>query len=315
MVQITAAGRLRGIRRASLTGLWGNAILAAAKITVGFLAGSLAVIGDGIDSSTDVVISIMTLLVSWYIAKPSDKEHPFGHGRAETIATSALAFIVFFAGTQLLIRTVQDLMGGGERKIPDLAAVYVTGFSIAGKLLLAWSQNHFGKKYRSGMLVANARNMQGDVLISAAILAGLFFTIILDMPILDPITAFLVSLWILKAGLEIFSKVNLELMDGNTDEALYRSIFEAVRTVKGAGNPHRARIRKIANLYDIDLDIEVDGRMRVFQAHEIAVRVEKAIREKIDNVFDVMVHIEPEGNTEENESYGLSEDKIEEAET
>jgi cation diffusion facilitator family transporter len=307
--------RLRGIRRASLIGLWGNAILASSKIVVGFLAGSLAVVGDGIDSSTDVIISLMTLMVSRYMAKPSDKEHPFGHGRAETIATSVLAFIVFFAGAQLLIRTLENFADAAVREIPHPAALYVTVFSIAGKLLLAWSQHRFGKKYKSDMLIANSKNMQGDVLISSAILAGLFFTVILDMPVLDPVTAFLVSLWILKSGLDIFRTVNMELMDGNTDRDLYRAIFEAVREVRGAGNPHRARIRKIASLYDIDLDIEVKPQMRVDQAHGIAVQVEKAIREKIDNVFDVMVHIEPEGNTEENESYGLSETEIKEEQT
>jgi cation diffusion facilitator family transporter len=304
--------RLQGIRRASLISLWGNAVLASAKIVVGLLAGSLAVVGDGIDSSTDVVISFMTLLVSRYMAKPSDREHPFGHGRAETIATSALAFIVFFAGAQLFIRTAGRLAGGEERGVPAVAAIYVTVFSIAGKLLLAWSQKYYGKKYRSQMLIANAGNMRADVFISAAILAGLFFTVMLEMPVLDYITALLVSLWIMKAGFAIFRKVNMELMDGNTDRALYRSIFDAVRTVGGAGNPHRARIRKIANLYDIDLDIEVDPLMKVYEAHRIAALVERAIRERIDNVFDVMVHIEPDGNTEENEGYGLSEDKLSE---
>jgi cation diffusion facilitator family transporter len=304
--------RLQGIRRASLIGLWGNAALASSKIVVGLLAGSLAVVGDGIDSSTDVVISLMTLAVSRYMAKPSDKEHPFGHGRAETIATSVLAFIVFFAGAQLFIRTLEHLAGGAAREIPHPAALYVTGLSIAGKLLLAWSQHRFGKKYKSEMLIANSRNMRADVLISTAILTGLFFTVILELPILDPLTALLVSLWILKEGLDIFRSVNMELMDGNTNKDLYRAIFEAVRRVEGAGNPHRARIRKIASLYDIDLDIEVDPRMQVSQAHGIAVQVEKAIRAKIDNVFDVMVHVEPEGNTEENESYGLSETEIKE---
>ncbi|MDR1933598.1 MAG: cation diffusion facilitator family transporter [Spirochaetales bacterium] len=302
--------RLQGIRRASLIGLWGNAVLAASKIGVGIFADSLAVVGDGLDSSTDVVISFMTLMVARYMAKPSDKEHPFGHGRAETIATSALAFIVFFAGAQLLVRTVGDLLYAPAREIPHAAALWVTGVSIAGKLLLAWSQRWFGKRYKSDMLLANSRNMQGDVFISAAILIGLFFSVALDLPVLDPVTALLVSLWILHAGLDIFRKVNMELMDGNTDRDLYRAIFEAVRTVEGAGNPHRARIRKIASYYDIDLDIEVKPYMRVDEAHGIAVRVERAIRGRIENVFDVMVHVEPEGNTEENESYGLSENEI-----
>ena len=302
--------RLKGIRRASLIGLCGNAVLAVSKIVVGIFAGSLAVLGDGIDSSTDVVISFITLLVSRYIAKPSDREHPYGHGRAETLATTILAFIVFFAGAQLFIRTIGNLAGGVAHEIPHLAALYVTGFSIAGKLFLARSQRYFGKKYNSEMLVANSQNMQADVLISVSVLAGLVFTHILKLPILDPIAALLVSLWIIKAAVGIFRTVNLELMDGNVNKDLYRSIFDAVRDVKGAGNPHKARIRKIANHYDIDLDIEVDPRMMVYEAHEIAKQVEKAVRARIDNVFDVMVHIEPKGNAELNESYGLSEDEI-----
>ena len=306
--------RLQGIRRASIIGLWGNAVLSATKICAGIVAGSLAVLGDGIDSAADVVISLMTLFVSRYMMKPSDREHPFGHGRAETIATTIVAFIVFFAGAQLLFRSIGDLAGGMVKEVPHSLALYVTGFSIAGKLLLAFSQAKAGKKYKSEMLSANAKNMQTDVLISVAVLAGLIFTFILDMPILDPICALIVSLWILKAGLGIFRTVNLELMDGTADTNLYRTIFEAVHNVEGAARPHRTRIRKIANLYDIVLDIEVDPGMRLYQAHEIAVSVENAIREKIDNVFDIMVHLEPKGNAETNESYGLCETEIDKAE-
>jgi cation diffusion facilitator family transporter len=304
--------RIRAIRRASLISLGGNAVLAAAKIAAGIFSGSLAVVGDGIDSSTDIVISFISLIVAGYMAKPSDKEHPFGHGRAETLATSVLGFIIFFAGTQLLIQAGRSLAGASARELPSPAALYVTVFSIVGKLLLAFSQLSAGKKHSSELLIANGKNMQGDVLISGAILAGLVCVFVLGLPILDPIVAFLVGLWILKSGIDIFRKVNVELMDGNTDPRLYRNIFDAVRSVPGAGNPHRARIRKIASLYDIDLDIEVSRNLRIAEAHSIAGKVEKAIRERIDNVYDIMVHVEPEGNTEENESYGLSENEMRE---
>jgi cation diffusion facilitator family transporter len=304
--------RIKAIRRASYVSLWGNAVLAAAKISTGIFSGSLAVVGDGIDSSTDIVISFMTLVVAGYMAKPSDKEHPFGHGRAETLATSVLGFIIFFAGAQLLIQAIRNLAGDGVREVPSPAALYVTGFSMAGKLLLALSQLSAGKKYSSDMLTANGKNMQADILISGAILAGLVCVYVFRMPILDPIAAILVSIWILKAGVDIFRKVNVELMDGNTDPCLYKAIFEAVRSVSGAGNPHRARIRKIASLYDIDLDIEVARNLNIAEAHAIAGKVEEAICRRIENVFDIMVHVEPEGNAEENESYGLSESEIKE---
>ena len=92
------------LNRASLIALVGNALLAGAKLAIGFISGSLAVVGDGIDSSTDVVIAIVALFTASIVDKPGDREHPYGHSRAETMATTVLAFIVFFAGSQLLVR-------------------------------------------------------------------------------------------------------------------------------------------------------------------------------------------------------------------
>lgn len=309
-VKLDMKKRSRAIAGASIVAMLGNAFLAVAKIGVGSLSGSLAVLGDGIDSSTDVVISFVTLIASRIMAKPSDRVHPFGHGRVETIATTVLSFIIFFAGAQLFLSTLHDLFDTHPVAMPHRAALYVTGLSVLGKILLAWSQFAVGKKYKSDMLIANGKNMRSDVLISSAVLIGLFFTFILDLPIIDPILAFLVSLWIIKIAVGIFIEVNTELMDGNTDSELYRAIFDAVHAVPGAGHPHRARIRKIANLYDVDLDIEVDPNLSVAEAHDLAIAVEKGIRERIDNVFDVMVHVEPEGNLEEEEGFGLSEGEL-----
>lgn len=299
--------RSRAISQAALIALIGNGILAILKIVTGFIAGSLAVVGDGIDSSTDVIIAAITLLASKITAKPSDREHPFGHGRAETLATTLLAFIIFFAGAQLCISTLEHFFEGRTREIPSPLALYVSLLSVVGKLFLAWTQFTFGKRYNSEMLKANGKNMMNDTLISGTVLAGVFFTIVLKKPFLDPLFALLVSLWIMKSAVGIFLGVRTELMDGNTDSELYHTIFDAVRSVPGAGNPHRTRIRKVANLFDIDLDIEVDPTLSVGEAHDIAVEVEREIRNRIDSVFDVMVHVEPQGNLEEGESFGLAE--------
>ncbi|NLV66262.1 MAG: cation transporter, partial [Spirochaetes bacterium] len=93
--------RNRIIQTASLISVAGNALLASAKITAGILSGSLSVLGDGLDSLTDIFISLITLAISIIIIQPPDREHPYGHFRAETIATSVLAFIIFFIGGQL----------------------------------------------------------------------------------------------------------------------------------------------------------------------------------------------------------------------
>ncbi len=294
------------LRRAALIALAGNLVLAILKITVGAASGSLAVLGDGIDSSTDVVIAIMTLAVGFYVSQPSDKEHPWGHGRAETLATIVLAFVVFFAGTRLFESAIERLRSGEAMEIPSTVTLVVTGISIAGKISLALGQFRLAKLTGSSMLKANARNMANDVVISASVFVGLAVTILFKLAFLDSVIALLVGLWVMKAGIGIFREQNLELMDGNADDELYRTLFAAVKSVDGAANPHRARIRRIATAWDIDLDIEVDACLTVREAHAIAARVEEAVREQIPFVYDIMVHVEPAGSGEHNEQYGLS---------
>lgn len=292
------------IRRASIIALVGNALLAAAKLLVGFLSGSLAVVGDGIDTSTDVVIAIVALFTARIVDKPGDREHPYGHSRAETVATTVLAFIVFFAGSQLLVRTATALISGEAAELPSAMAILVTIVSIAGKLLLSWSQFHYGKKAGSSMLIANAKNMRGDVVISSSVLIGLGFTFVLRMPILDRVTALLVSLWIIKVASGIFREANLELMDGTAGAGPYGEVFAAVASVPGAGNPHRTRVRRLGSLLIVDLDIEVEPKLSVAAAHDIAVEVERAIKHALPEVYDVIIHIEPRGNAED-ERFGI----------
>ncbi|MDR0388947.1 MAG: cation diffusion facilitator family transporter [Spirochaetaceae bacterium] len=305
----TQDNRARLIRLASLIALVGNALLAAVKIILGLRAGSLAVTGDGIDSSIDVLIAIMSLIVARIIARPADTDHPWGHGREETVATALLSFVLFFAGAQLVLKAASNLLSGKELAIPEPLALVATGISIGGKILLAASQFALGKKAGSAMLKANAKNMSSDVVISAGVLAGLVAASITGKAAIDSIAAMLVGLWVIKSAIGIFTEANVELMDGTSGTEPYQKLFEAVRQVKGAGNPHRTRMRRVGGFWDIDIDIEVDPALTVREAHYIATRVEKAIKERIDNVYDIMVHVEPAGEEYRHgeESFGLSE--------
>jgi cation diffusion facilitator family transporter len=297
--------RSRLVTRASLIALVGNAVLATLKVAVGIIASSLAVLGDGMDSSTDVLIAIMSLFAMRFAQKPGDVEHPYGHSRAETMATAALAFVVFFAGAQLFLGASTAILSGTVTEMPGVLALWVSGVSIAGKLLLSWSQAHYGKKSGSALLLANAKNMRGDVLTSVAVLVGLSLGRVLGVPLLDRILALLVSLWIVKNAVGIFLDANTELMDGTKDPAGYAEVFAAIATVPEAGNPHRTRIRRMGAWIMIDLDIEVDPSMTVAAAHEIALQVERAIKERVEDVYDIVVHVEPRGVAHEEERFGL----------
>ena len=296
------------IKVAGVIALLGNAVLALIKLLFAYLSGSLAVMGDGIDSGTDVLIAIVTLVIGSIIAQPSDKEHPWGHGRAETTATMALSFIIFFAGSQLVVQSASRLIRGNIASENSHLAVTAAIISIAGKSVLALLQYHYGKLAGSDMVKANAQNMKNDIVMSAAVLLGLFLSALFNCPAIDPVLALLVGFWIIKNACALFCQMNMELMDGNSDDSLYTRLFEAASSVEGVKNPHGARIRKIASHYDIDLDIEASPFLTLFEAHELSEQVEEAIREAISDVYTVTIHIEPCGSDshQRQEQYGIS---------
>ncbi len=305
--QPSAKNRTSAIIKASWISISGNALLSIMKITLGFVAGSMAVVGDGIDSATDIVASVITLLAAQLMSRPPNIKFPYGYEKADALASKVLSFVIFFAGAQLAISTITSLIEGTEKTMPTFLAIYVTLFSIVGKFLLAFYQFRVGKKTQSNMLIANARNMQNDVLISAAVLIGLFFTFIMEMPVIDSITALAVSVWIMYAAVRIFLQTSTELMDGLKDDTIYKKVFKAISSVKGVYNPHRARIRKIGNQYAIVIDIEVEPSKTVKQAHDYSQQVEKKIKEVIPNVYEVLIHVEPYGNIESDEGFGISD--------
>lgn len=288
----------------------GNLILSVSKIVIGFISGSLAVLGDGLDSATDVIISIIMIFTARIMNKPPNPRYVYGYEKAEGIATKMLSLIIFYAGMQMLFSSVKSIFSSDIKELPTTLAIYVTVFSIIGKLLLALYQYKQGKKINSSMLTANAINMRNDVLISIGVLIGLVFTFIFKLPILDTITGLIISIYILRSSISIFMDSNVELMDGVKDESVYNKIFKAVDEVPGASNPHRVRSRMIGNLYMIVIDVEADGHITLDEAHEVANQVEESIKRKIENVYDIVVHVEPKGKCHNEEKFGIEPNMI-----
>ena len=296
--------RNRIIRLASYVGIAGNCALALLKIAAGSLAGSLAVLGDGLDSFGDVAFSLMTLWIAVVIARPADAEHPYGHSRAETIGTSLLAFGMFFIGAQLAVSSVHLMLEPAKLSLPEPLAVYVTLISIAGKFGLSLNQRALGLRSGSQMLLANAVNMRNDLLTSAGVLLGLALGYVLRLPLLDKLVALALSLWIMLSAVRIYLDTMHELMDGVRDEGIYDQIFQVLKEGFGDINPHRVRVRKLGAYYAIDLDIELDGNLSLEAAHEIACQVELALTAHIENIYDILVHVEPRGHSHSTECYG-----------
>lgn len=299
--------RVKEIQKASWLGIFGNSLISLFKLVAGFLTGSLAVIADGVDSSTDIVTSVITLITAKIASKPPDSRHPYGHGRAETIATKLLSFIITFAGIQLLISTIKKIISLEDQSHIGTIAFIATLFSLFGKIFLAIYKNHVGNRVNSQMLKADAKNMQNDILISSMVLISLLLSYFTKTIIIDRVMAIAISLFILRTGITIFLETSNELMDGLNDDNIYESLFKAVKKVDGAYNPHRVRIRKMNNEYIIDLDIEVDPNITIKEGHDISILVENEIKKYIVNVYDIIIHIEPLGLIEADEKFGNRE--------
>ncbi len=305
------ASKEKVLMRTSWVSTIGNTILSVSKIAVGLFAGSVAVLGDGIDSAIDVVISVIMIITAGIVSRPPSRKYAYGYVKAESVATKVLSLVIFYAGMQMLITTLSAVISGQQRELPGITAIYITLFSIAGKLALSLYQYRQGRRINSSLLIANAKNMRNDVVISVGVLLGLFFTFILKMPLLDSVTGLLVSLFIIKISVEIFMESSVELMDGVKDVEVYNKIFEAVEQVPGAENPHRVRSSLIGGKYMIVLDIEADGGITLDEAHLLSNEVEDRIKRNVEDVYDIVVHVEPRGKTHDTEKFGVSKDMTE----
>jgi len=302
--------RKKILARTSWISIIGNVILSLLKIVVGFISGSMAVLSDGLDSASDVVTSVVILYASSFVSRPPNSKYVFGRDKAENIASTVLSFVIFFMGCQIVVAAGEQILFAKAKELPSAIAVWVTIVSIVGKLLLAWYQFYQGRRVDSSMLKANAINMRNDVIISGGVLVGLACTFLLNIPVLDPIIALIIGLYVIWSAVGIFRDANTVLMDGIDDTSIYNKVIEAAESVPGAYNPHRIRSSQVGNTYNIVLDIEVDGQLTLTEAHLIAQNVEDCIKSRIDNIYDIVVHTEPIGNKHCEEKYGISKDLL-----
>ncbi|AEH50745.1 cation diffusion facilitator family transporter [Pseudothermotoga thermarum] len=294
--------------RAALIGVLANGLLSAAKILVGLIFKSNAVLADGVDTGTDVFTSFATLISSKVSSKPPDKTHPYGHERIEAVVAKIVSFIIFYAGLSLLISSSKRLILGEHSHVIGFLPLVVSAISVTVKTWLFLYKYSVGKKIKSSAFIADALNMRNDILISSTVFLGVLLSKF-GLVWVDSVVALLVSIFIIRTAFAIFKETSYELMDGMINLDIYKDIFEAVKTVEGAANPHKVRVRQVGYKYYVDLDIEVDENITVKEGHEIATTVKRAIIEQNDRVADVMVHVEPKGNVEQ-EAFGLDEEVL-----
>ena len=295
--------------KVTLIGTASNLILSIIKFAGGIIGHSAAMIADATHSVSDLLTDMIVLIMFKVGQKPKDEDHPYGHGKAETLGTTVVGFIIISVGIGLAYEA-WEMIQSGIARIPEPLAAGTALISIFIKEWLFRYTRSVGEKSNNSLLLANAWHHRSDAISSIAALVGIIGAM-LGFPALDPIAATMVAFMIMKVGYELTLGGFRDLMDTALDEKDTQSIQVAIDDVSGVLKSHDLRTRKIGGEILMDVHIQVDSDLTVTEGHEVAERVRRKLIKNYPNTQDVLVHVDGYDDSEVESIYNISRDDVE----
>jgi cation diffusion facilitator family transporter len=290
---ISAAERARESQRVTLVGAVVNLVLSLAKILIGLLAHSQALVADGLHSLSDLASDALVYWAAHHSAQAPDEEHPYGHGRFETAATLGLAVILLLVGLFIVWDAASRLFHPEELLEPGLLALVA---AVASILLKEWLYHYtvrVARRINSEMLRANAWHHRTDAISSVVVVVGIAGTMA-GLPYLDAVAAAAVGLMIGHIAWELGWPALRELMDAALDHDRVEQIRRTILDIGGVRSIHMLRTRKLGGQASVDVHVQVAPWLSVSEGHMIGQVVMERLLAEIDEVADVTVHIDPE---------------------
>jgi cation diffusion facilitator family transporter len=273
-------------------GLAGNLLLAALKVGVGIFGRSQALLADGIHSAADAVGSVAVLVGLAVARQPADPGHPYGHGKAESVAALAVALLLGLAGVEVAVASAGRLLHPVVAAPPAIAALWVAVLSVAVKEALYRYGRALGLRRRSPALLSSAEDHRSDALSSLAAVGGILGAR-LGVPLLDPAAGFFVSLFILRWGWLLTVGAIQDLLDARGEPRTLQRVEAEAARVAGVAGVQAIRTRRMGSDVLVDLEIGVDASRTLRAAHAVADRVRERVVAGVPEVRDVMVHVNP----------------------
>ncbi len=279
------------VRRVLLGLLGANLAVVAAKAFIGVVSGSLAVWGDALHSSVDSLYNVLGLIVVRVAAREPDEDHPYGHGKFETLG--ALAIVVFLSITcfELVRNAVQKLVEGGHTIVVTDLGLVVLLATLGVNVFVAWYENRRGHELSSELLIADAAHTRTDVFITIGVLIGVLFAR-RGATWADPVVAIVVAALIVRVAYQIFARTVPVLVDERAIPE--RAIRHAAQEIDGVKRAYGIRSRggRGAGVRYAEVTIAVDREANVEAAHAIADQVEERLKRELE-LSAVTVHVEP----------------------
>jgi cation diffusion facilitator family transporter len=289
--------RMRSPMAVAWVSLVSNILLTLVKFMVGWLYRSPSLVADGAHNAADVVASAATLGSMRVSTMPADREHPYGHGKAEVIASGIVAVILFLAAIWMIYQSIEALFLPPPKAhaISFIAAV----FSLLFKLVLYIYTIRIGRKVNSKGLIATAYDHLSDVYSSLAAAIGIGLALLgrqARIPYLeygDPLASIVVSLLILKVAIHMGREAVDILMERNVAQEKLDQFAAIISAVPGVKRIDRIRAREHGHYILVDVRVGVPGEMTVQEGHDISRAIKKNVMERFDDVQEVLVHINP----------------------
>ena len=285
-----AAEREKSGRKAIIVGISGNAILVIFNFIVGTLSGSTALIAESAHTFSDILDSSIAFIGFKIGLKPPDIEHPYGYGRAESLAGLITVIFLLIIAFEILSEVYQKLLMGGGLAPPGWTAAIMALVGIVINFTMTNYMTKIGKKINSPAIMADAKHQRVDIFTCIAIFAGVVGSQ-LGLPILDPLVALFIVALVLKTAFDV-AKDNVNNILGKIpSEVILNDIKAAALSVNGTSGIHDIKVNYTGPYASVDLHIEVDPALSLIEAHEISTQVEKSIIGLVDIVTIVNVHV------------------------
>ena len=290
---LTSSQRYKDTVRVTLIGSVIDLILGVSKIFIGFTAQSQALIADGVHSLSDLVTDFAVLYAAKHSHQEADEDHPYGHGRIETVVTVGLGIALMGVAIGIMIEATHRLFNPNTLLSPGMLALAVAVISVISKEAIYQYTMVFARRYRSNMLKANAWHSRSDAISSIIVVVGIIGSMA-GLTYLDAVAAIGVGIMIAKIGWDLAWHSVKELIDTGLEKDRVSAIEKSILEVDGVGTLHVLRTRQIGADALVDVHIQVDSHLSVSEAHYISETVRSKLIKEIEEVIDVMVHIDPE---------------------
>lgn len=300
-VFVQGEARYRDARKVTIVGAAVNIVLSVVKILAGWLGSSHALIADGIHSLSDLATDAVVLFAAKHGAKGADEEHPYGHGRIETLATVVLGIVLILVAFGIGYDAVRRLFDPQDLLLPGMLALWTAVISVVAKEALYHYTVAVAKKLRSNLLRANAWHHRSDAVSSIVVVAGVIGSMA-GLSYLDAVASVVVAVMVAKIGWDLGWHSVHELVDRGLDQDDIEDIRKLIMEVDGVCAMHDLRTRRMGGNVFVDVDVLVDPSLTVSEGHRIGQEVLKRLNNDIDEVIDVTVHIDPEDDETETPS-------------